>query len=102
VGIDVGVVVVGAAGICGLSCGGLFGSLGTGVDVELEAIGLLAGGGGCGVFWIGCEGLTMFVGVDVEVEIDLDVEVVDVGLDVLLFGGAIFVTCLFTFVHIRP
>lgn len=129
VGTEAGVdVVVGAAGICGLSCGGLLGSLGTGVDVELTTGELLAGGGCCGIFWaggggvwIGCVGIPLFAGVDVElkvdvllidvevevevdVDVDVDVEVVDadVDVDVRLIVEAVFVTCLFTFVHIRP
>ena len=42
----------------------------------------------------------LFAGGEVVVDVDVDVEVVEV--DVLRFGGAVFVTCLLTFVHIRP
>ena len=51
-------------------------------------------------FWLFAGGVE--VDVDVEVEVEVEVDVVDVETDVLWFGAAVFVTCLFTFVHIRP
>lgn len=65
-------------------------------DVEDEA-------GCCWVFCAGaCEVVAAGCDVDVEVEVEVEDEVeVDVA-DVLIFVCAVFVTCLFTFVHIRP